>query len=219
VELVGTFETGISGTDEVLGYVNRRLAALLYRAGDAVDGLSVRLADPFSVDGEAFRAALPGYRVRTWREDNRNVFQVMRLEKLGIFLVLTLIILVAFFNIISSLIMLVLEKRRSIAILKSMGATDGLMRRVFFLQGLWIGILGTVSGLLLGLAACWALGTFDILRLPPGVYPLSTRLPVLVEWSDLALITGSSFLICLAVTLYPATRAARERPVASLRFR
>lgn len=216
--LVGTFDTGLSGTDELLAYVDYRVAQRLFRLGDATDGLGLRMAAPENIDVEGLRGALPGMRIIPWTEENKNIFQVMRLEKLGLFLILTLIIVVSFFNIISSLIMLVLEKRKAIAILKTMGARDGLVRSIFFMQGIWIGALGTSGGLALGLSTCWALATFDLIRFPEGVFPLTSRLPVRVEALDLLLITGASFIICMLVTLYPATRAARIQPVESLRY-
>jgi lipoprotein-releasing system permease protein len=113
--------------------------------------------------------------------------------------------------------MQVLEKRKAIAVLKSLGASNSLVRRVFFMQGVWIGIVGTLGGLGLGLLTCWALVTFNLVPLPEGVFPLARRLPVRIVPLDLAVITGSSFLICLLVTLYPATAAARTRPVENLR--
>ena len=221
--VAAVFETGIGGTDDILAFVDLGLAQRLFRAGDVVDGLALRMADAEEIDAADLVARLPGgasggWRVITWMDENRNVFQVMKLEKLGLFLILTLIIVVAFFNIISSLVMLVLEKTRGIAILKAVGATDAMVRRIFFMQGFWIGTVGTCTGVGLGLSACWALATFDLIRLPPGVYPVVTRLPVLVQWPDLTVIASASFLICLTVTLLPASRAARIRPVENLRF-
>lgn len=215
--LVGVFETGVGGTDEVTAFVDYRVAQKLYRMKDGISGISLRLSSPYDDEGERLRQAFPGYRIITWGEENKNIFQVMRLEKLGVFVILTLIILVSFFNIISSLIMLVLEKRKAIAVLKALGAGERLVRRVFLAQGLWIGILGTLAGLSLGLFGCWLLATFNIVELPPGIFPHSRHLPVRVDIMDLALITGSSFTICLLVTLYPATRAARTNVVVNLR--
>jgi lipoprotein-releasing system permease protein len=217
VRVAAVFETGIGGTDEVLAFVDVGLAQKLFRLDGQVDALALRVADPEAIDAAALERAFPGYAVRTWAEENRNVFQVMKLEKLGLFLILTLIIVVAFFNIISSLVTQVIEKKKGIAILKTLGATDGTIRRIFFMQGFWIGTLGTFAGLTLGLATCWVLANFDLIRLPTGVYPVSSRLPVRVEWFDLLAITASSFLICISVTLYPATRAAQVEPVQNLR--
>ncbi|MCZ6645673.1 MAG: FtsX-like permease family protein [SAR324 cluster bacterium] len=216
--LVGTFDTGLSGTDDILAFADYRVAQRLFRMGGSLDGLAVRMADAQRMDVAGLRAILPGYRVLPWTEEHKNIFQVMRLEKLGLFLILALIIVVSFFNIISSLIMLVLEKRKAIAILKTLGARDSMVRRIFFMQGIWIGTLGTCGGLGLGLAICWVLATFDLIRFPEGVFPLSSRLPVLVNWVDLLIITASSFAICMLVTLYPATRAARVDPVENLRY-
>jgi lipoprotein-releasing system permease protein len=217
-QLVGTFDTGLSGNDEILALVDYRVAQRLYRMGGAVDGLAARMDDPQSIRPAALERALPGHRVVPWSEENKNIFQVMRLEKLGLFLILTLIIVVSFFNIISSLIMLVLEKRKGIAILKTIGATDGMVRRVFFMQGVWIGTIGTLGGIALGLGLCWVLATYDLVRFPEGVFPLTSRLPVRVDWLDVLIITACSFAICMLVTLYPATRAARIHPVENLRY-
>ena len=158
------------------------------------------------------------YVVGNWADENKSIFQVMKLEKIGLFLILTLIIVVAAFNIVSSLIMLVLEKSREIAILKALGANDSGIRKIFFFQGLVIGSLGTIGGVLLGLAICWVLMNFEIIDIPPGVYPGGNRIPVLIDWFDVALTTLASFVICLLVTLYPSTKASRLNPVDPLRY-
>jgi len=220
-QVVGFIRTGIPATDEGAAIVDYRIAQKLFRMGQATTGLAVGVHDIHGLDLEGLRAAAQGgerpLRLLPWSEENRNIFQVMKLEKVGVFLILTLIIVVAFFNIISSLVMLVLEKRKAIAVLKSLGASNGLMRRVFFMQGVWIGAVGTLSGLSLGLLGCWVLATFDIIRIPQGVFVMTDRLPVKVELLDLALVTGSSFLICMLATLYPASTAARTHPVENLR--
>ncbi|MDP7630424.1 MAG: FtsX-like permease family protein, partial [SAR324 cluster bacterium] len=115
-------------------------------------------------------------------------------------------------------VMLVVEKSREIAILKSLGATDGGIRRIFMFQGTVIGLIGTLSGVGLGLAICWVLKTYDLIEIPAGVYPGGNRIPVLIDWMDVALTTGCSFLICFLVTLYPSTKAARLNPVDPLRY-
>ncbi|MDH4225588.1 MAG: ABC transporter permease [Deltaproteobacteria bacterium] len=214
--LLGVFETGISSSDEVLVFADYRLAQRLFRTRGEVDGLELRMSSPFDMDMESLEEALPGYDIRPWGEENKNLFQVMKLEKIGLFLILTLIILVAFFNIISSLVMLVLEKRRAIAILKAIGATDSLVQRIFFMQGVWIGFLGTLAGLVLGLGLCWALASFDLIPLPPDLYPATNHLPVKVDLMDMLAITVASFSICVLVNIYPARKASRMQPITHL---
>ncbi|MBC8257965.1 MAG: ABC transporter permease [SAR324 cluster bacterium] len=220
LEVIGIFESGISGYDEVLAFIDYRLLQKIYRMNDQVSGLGVRIADPENapqVAGELAELSTE-YIVGNWADENKSIFQVMKLEKIGLFLILTLIIVVAAFNIVSSLIMLVLEKSREIAILKALGAKDSGVRRIFFFQGLVIGSLGTVSGVSLGLIICWVLMTFDVISIPPGVYPGGNRIPVLIDWLDVLITMVSSFLICVVVTIYPSTKASRLNPVDPLRY-
>jgi len=211
------FESGLGGSDDVIGFVDIRQALLLFRQA-APEGIAAKLKDPDADLVPQIGAAIPGARVIGWAEDHKNVFQVMKLEKAGLFLILALILVVSFFNIISSIVMLVVEKREAIGTLKSIGATDGLIRDIFFMQGVWIGAIGTAAGVALGLGLCWLLSHVQIVRLPASVFPTATGLPVLVDIVDLALISACSFVICFAVTLYPARQAAKVHPVESLRF-
>ena len=126
----------------------------------------------------------------SWVDENKSIFQVMQLEKIGLFVILTLIVVVAAFNIISSLIMLVLEKSRKLRFSKQ-GATDQSVRRIFMMQGVVIGLIGTCSGVGLGLTICWALATFEFIDIPPGVYPGGDRIPVLIDQTDVLLTTIS----------------------------
>ncbi len=220
LEVIGIFESGISGYDEVLAFTDYRLLQKIYRMEDKITGLGVRIRDgekapQIAVELSEFSGE---YVVSNWADENKSIFQVMKLEKIGLFLILTLIIVVAAFNIISSLIMLVLEKSREIAILKALGAKDSSIRRIFFFQGLVIGSLGTISGVLVGLAICWVIMTFDIIDIPAGVYPGGNKIPVLIDWTDVLITTSASFLICVLVTLYPSTKAARLNPVDPLRY-
>lgn len=215
--LAGVYESGLGGSDEVLGFVDIRQALLLFRLA-APPGVAVKLRDPDADIAPAVRARLPGAAVTGWAEEHKNVFQVMKLEKAGLFLILALILVVSFFNIISSIVMLVVEKREAIGTLKALGATDRLVQEAFFMQGVWIGAIGTAAGVALGLAGCWVLSRTQIVRLPANVFPTARGLPVLVDWVDLVLISACSFLICLAVTVYPARQSARVQPVESLRF-
>ena len=220
LEVIGIFESGISGYDEVLAFIDYRLLQKIYRMQNKITGLGVRISDPENAPDIADKLAglSEDYIVGNWADENKSVFQVMKIEKIGLFLILSLIIVVAAFNIISSLIMLVLEKSREIAILKALGAKDSGIRKIFFFQGLVIGSLGTIGGVFVGLAICWILMSFDIIDIPPGVYPGGNRIPVLIDWFDVALATVASFTICILVTLYPASKAARLNPVDPLRY-
>jgi lipoprotein-releasing system permease protein len=220
LEVIGFFESGIAGYDEVLAFMDYRLVQKVFRMRDAVTGLGIRIQDPEEAPAVAadLQELSELYVVSNWAEENKSIFQVMKLEKFGLFLILTLIVVVAAFNIISSLVMLVLEKSREIAILKALGATDHSIRKVFMLQGMVIGLIGTLSGVTIGLLLCWALMTFDFIEIPPGVYPGGDRIPVLIDWGDVGLTTISSFVICFLVTIYPSTKAARLHPVDPLRY-
>ena len=220
LEVIGIFESGISGYDEVLAFIDYRLLQKIYRMQNKITGLGVRISDPENAPDIADKLAglSEDYIVGNWADENKSIFQVMKIEKIGLFLILSLIIVVAAFNIISSLIMLVLEKSREIAILKALGAKDSGIRKIFFFQGLVIGSLGTIGGVFVGLAICWILMSFDIIDIPPGVYPGGNRIPVLIDWFDVALATVASFTICILVTLYPASKASRLNPVDPLRY-
>jgi len=149
---------------------------------------------------------------------NRNLFKALKLERRVMFLILTLIVLVAAFNIASSLIMLVMGKTRDIAILKAMGATDRSIRRIFVFSGMVIGTAGTALGVILGVGLCEALKRYDIHELTGDVYYFTTRLPVKMEFLDIAAIVLAALGICYLATLYPARQAARLNPVEAIRY-
>ena len=220
LEVIGVFESGISGYDEVLAFIDYRLLQKIYLMKSKISGLGIRINNPENAPEIAKELGKlnDDYIVGNWADENKSIFQVMKLEKIGLFLILSLIIVVAAFNIISSLIMLVLEKTREIAILKALGVKDSGVRRIFFFQGFVIGSIGTISGVIIGLVICWAIMTFEIIDIPPGVYPGGNRIPVLIDWLDVTLATCASFTICVLVTLYPATKASRLNPVDPLRY-
>ena len=220
LEVIGIFESGISGYDEVLAFVDYRLVQKIYNMGNSVTGIGIKLDDPELAPEVAkeLQDMTFTYLVSNWADENKSLFQVMKLEKLGLFLILTLIVIVAAFNIISSLIMLVVEKHGEIAILKSLGASDKSIRKIFMAQGVTIGTIGTVAGVCLGLLNCWVFKTFNIIDIPPGVYPGGDRIPVLINWFDVGLTALCSFMICSLVTIYPATKAAKVKPVDALRY-
>jgi len=220
LEVIGIFESGISGYDEVLAFIDYRLLQKIYLMKNQITGLGIRISNPENSPEVAKELGKISeeYIVGNWADENKSLFQVMKLEKLGLFLILSLIIVVAAFNIISSLIMLVLEKSREIAILKAIGVNDNGIRKIFLYQGIVIGSLGTIVGVLVGLFICWVIMTFEIIDIPPGVYPGGNKIPVLIDWFDVALATLSSFTICILVTLYPASKASRLNPVDPLRY-
>jgi len=132
------------------------------------------------------------------------------------YLILTLIIVVAAFNIVSTLVMVVVDRTREIGILKSMGMTDRMILRVFMIQGLSIGVIGTTAGAIIGLVAAWVLDTFEIIKIPAEVYFVE-NLPVSIHAADIGMIVGVSFLIALLATIYPALQASQLQPVRAIR--
>jgi lipoprotein-releasing system permease protein len=186
--------------------------------GDAVDGIEVRLDDPNATDdvGAAIQKAIgPGYTVRDWKELNRNLFSALKLEKIAMFLVLAITILVASFSIIGNLIMVVVEKAKEIALLKTLGAGDRGVMLLFVTQGFFIGLIGTALGVAGGLGLCWAASTWG-LPLNPDVYYID-QLPIHVEPGSVMAIAAAGIVISVGATLYPAFVAARLRPAQGLR--
>jgi len=157
------------------------------------------------------------YEVRTWMEQNANFFAALNLEKFAMFVILTLIVLVASFNIISTLIVTVTSKTKDIGILKSIGVPSSAIRRIFTMYGLVLGLVGTLSGLAGGMGLCFILEKTELIKLPQTVYYID-HLPVFVQLSDLLIICGSAILISYLATIYPAARAASLQPVEALRY-
>jgi lipoprotein-releasing system permease protein len=218
--VAGIFETGMFEYDSTIGYINLDTARSLTDLRQGVHGIEVRVRDIDQADRTALaiqQALGQGYSVRDWMQLNQNLFAALKLEKIGIFIALNLIILVAALNIISALIMVVMEKNRDIAILKSMGATTRSIMRIFFYQGMVIGLAGTVLGVGSGLGLCALLGRYKIIELPRNVYPMST-MPIKVEPLEVAVIAVSALLITLIATLYPSWKASRIRPAEALSY-
>jgi len=218
-EVVGFFETGMPSYDELLSLIDIEVAQKMFRLEGRISGLTVRFADPDKA--EAYQDRLRDqigypYFFTTWMDNNKNMFAMFKREKLGLAIILTLIILLASFLIVSSLIMLVVEKRKDIAILKAMGAKNRSIRKIFVYQGSFIGLTGTVIGVGLGLAACWSLSRFDIIEVPPGVY-VGNRIPMSIDAGQIALIAAVSLLICFLVTIIPSRKASNLDPVEGMR--
>ena len=218
--VAGTFEVGMYEYDSSLAYVSLGVAQEFAGLGDRVTGIEVKLRDPFEAKTVARaitqRLGFP-YLLRDWMEMNRNLFNALQLEKLALFIIVTIIVLVAAFAIIGHLILLVAEKRKEIGILKAMGAPAGSVGAVFLSVGMLIGLVGTAAGSAVGLGLIWVQNTYRIIRLAGDVYQID-YLPMKLTWSDFGLIIGATFLISFAFTLLPARRAARLDPVEVLRY-
>ncbi|MDY6953363.1 MAG: lipoprotein-releasing ABC transporter permease subunit, partial [Thermodesulfobacteriota bacterium] len=217
--VVGLFESGMYDYDTSFAYVSIESAQRLLRLGDAVNGIEVRADDIYGV-GPVCQRVLeslgPGYWTQDWMQMNKNFFSALKLEKTVMFIILVLIILVAAFNIVSTLIMMVMDKTKEIAILKSMGAKGKSIMKIFMLDGLIIGIAGTILGLMGGGFLCYLLKRYEFVKLPSDVYYIST-LPVRVEVLDVVLIALSAVAISFLATLYPSYQASRLDPAAAIR--
>src|SRR5437868_7124606 len=211
--------SGMYEYDSKFVYIGIPEAQKFFRMGDNIVGLELKFTDVDAARalGRRVVAALGGfpYRTKDWAELNRNLFSALKLEKLAMAIILTFIVLVACFNILSTLIMLVLEKTKEISILKSMGARDSSVMKIFVLEGLAIGAIGTAIGLLLGLASCSFIERFG-LQLDPDVYYIS-NLPVNVDGAQFVMVAAIAVALSYLATLYPATKASRLSPVDGLR--
>jgi len=219
--VAGVFESGMFEYDVSLAYMGLETAQRFFDMGDTVSGIEVRVEDLYGA-GEVARTMerqLGGFpfRARDWMEANRNLFSALKLEKVVYGIVLCLIVVVAAFNILATLTMVVKEKRRDIAILKSLGASDRAVGRIFVLKGAVIGVVGTVTGVLLGLAGCWVLARYQFVELPKDVF-LVTTLPVRVDVVNVLVVSAASVLICIVAALSPARRAASLVPVEVMRY-
>jgi lipoprotein-releasing system permease protein len=217
--VVGIFTSGLFEYDSSLCFISRQEAQRFFQMGESVTGVELRLAEPLAAQEaktEVLRV-LGGYpyRINTWIDLNRNLFLYMKIEKFVLGLILLLIVLVAAFNIVGALVMVVMEKKRDIGILKSMGSTDGEILRLFMTAGGEIGLLGIVTGAVLGCLASVGLGNYRI-SIPNDVYFLDT-VPIRLKALDVAVVMVVVFVICWLATLYPAWKAARLSPVDAIR--
>ena len=219
--LCGLFKSGMYEYDSTLAYVSIPAAQdLLGFKRDIVTGIELKVADVDAVTALAgpVRDALggPPVYIRTWIDMNGNLFKALHLEKTAMFVILVMIVLVGSFSIITTLVMLVMEKTRDIAILMSMGATARAIRNIFMLQGSIIGVIGTALGYALGLGVALALEKYQFIKIPGDVYPMD-HLPVRLDWFDLTSIGLTALALCFLATLYPARQAARLEPAEALR--
>ncbi len=218
--VTGIFESGYYEYDATMVYLNLDAAQAFLSFGDRVTGLAVNVGDPFQSDqiAEVIQAEL-GYpfRTRDWKAMNRSLFAALKLEKYTMFVILAMIVLVGALNIISTLVMVVMEKTRDVAILRAMGAQARSIMAIFMLQGLLVGLVGTLAGLGAGLGICHILNVYHFIELDPSVYYIRT-LPVQVEVMDVLLISISAVVISFLATVYPSWYASRLNTVDALRY-
>lgn len=216
----GIFETGMYEYDSALGYISLSQAQKLFNLENSVTGLEVRIDNFYHAQKVAKvleQKIGPHYMAVDWMRMHKNLFSWMSLEKYAMFLALSLIVAVAAFNIISTLIMIVLEKKKEIGILKSLGATSQSIMKIFMFKGLVVGLVGTSLGILLGFILGWLQKTFHIISLPSEIYFISS-LPVDMRVLDFVLVALASVGISFLATLYPAKKAAALNPVEAIRF-
>jgi lipoprotein-releasing system permease protein len=212
----GVFETGMFEYDTTLAYMAIPEVQRFLGIDDQVHGIEVAVKRELLNSADKIAAKITetlgaGYIAKDWMMMNRNLYAAFKLEKIGMFIALTMIIIVAALNIISALVMVVMEKSKDIAILKSMGATSQAIMRIFFLQGLIIAVAGTGLGVLGGLGLCELLSRYQFIELPSNVYPMTT-LPIKVLPLDVTIVAVSSIVITLLATLYPSWKAAAVQP-------
>nr|HID59780.1 lipoprotein-releasing ABC transporter permease subunit [Desulfobacterales bacterium] len=218
--IVGIFDSGMYEYDASLAYVEIGEAQKILKMGDTVTGIEIRVSDIYKAE-EIARTIQDAmgfpYWTKDWMSMNKNLFSALRLEKTVMFVILTLIVLVAAFNIASTLIMMVMEKTKDIAILKAMGATSRSITRIFMFEGLIIGSIGTFLGVLSGLILCGLLKRYKFIHLPSDIYYITT-LPVRIDIFEVVIIAGAAILISFLATLYPAWQAAKLDPARALRY-
>jgi lipoprotein-releasing system permease protein len=219
-QVAGLFESGMYEYDGSLAYIHLRDAQKILHMEDSVTGIEVRVNDIYNARHIADKILADigfPYWARDWMQMNHNLFSALKLEKTVMFIILALIVLVAAFNIASTLIMMVMGKTKDIAILKAMGAMDGSIRKIFIFKGMVIGFMGTTLGVCLGFIMCKLLEKYKFIELPGDVYYIST-LPVRLEALDVFIIAAAAMVICFLATLYPARQASKLNPVEAIRY-
>ena len=214
------FDSGMYEYDASMVYISLSQAQRFLALGDNVTGLELKVKEVYQSDIIARKIQKKlgyPYWTKDWKLMNRSLFSALKLEKLTMFVILTMIVLVGALNIISTLVMVVMEKTRDVAILRAMGASAKSIMGIFMFQGILVGVIGTVAGLLSGLGLCQLLSKYQFINLPADVYYIS-KLPVQVSISDVSIVAGAAVVISFLATLYPAWYASRLNPVESFRY-
>ncbi|MGE5218509.1 MAG: lipoprotein-releasing ABC transporter permease subunit [Chloroflexota bacterium] len=217
--VVGLLKTGMSEIDSTLVFMSLAEAQKFFDLGDAVTNIELRVQNVNQSREIADRIqrdfGFP-YFAEDWTRLWPNLFSALQLEKTVYFLVLLLMVLIGAFNIVSTLVMVVMEKKKDIAILRSMGASQQSIRKIFLLKGCLIGIVGTILGVVLGLLVCALISQYQF-KLPDGVFLIST-VPVRIYFGNFILVGFASFVVCLLASIYPARQAAKLDPVEIIRY-
>jgi lipoprotein-releasing system permease protein len=219
-KVTGLFDSGMYEYDSSMVYISLQECQNFLGMEEKVTGIEVRVTDIYKTDsiGKALQGILGyPYWTKDWKAMNRSLVAALKLEKMTMFVILIMIVLVGALNIISTLVMVVMEKTRDMAILKAMGATSKSIMTIFIFQGLLVGLVGTVAGLISGLGICHLLAKYQFIKLPSDVYYIST-LPVRVEWLDVFFVTFSAVVISFLATLYPSWHASKLNPAEALRY-
>lgn len=219
-KVIGIFKAGLNDYDSRLAFISLNSARDLVGMPEGrVTGIELFLDEPFAAKeiAQKIEASHDFVFARNWVDLNTGLFAALQLEKVGMFLVLSMIILIGSFSIITSLVMLVMEKKKDIAILMSMGAKATSIRKIFMLQGTIIGVIGTLLGYFFGLSIAFLLKKYKFIELPEGVYT-TNYLPIIISVYDVLFIGVASFLICFLATIYPARQAAKLAPTEALRY-
>jgi lipoprotein-releasing system permease protein len=218
--VTGIFSTGLYEFDSSRSLVSLGTAQKFLNLEGRVSFLQVKIEDIFQAPKIASQIKdliPPDAYVTTWMELNKSLFSALKLEKNVMFLTIALIVFVAALNIIATLILMVMEKTRDIGILIAMGATAQNIKRIFFLQGAMIGVLGTVIGVALGLLWCWLANTYQLIKVPMDIYQIA-YVPFHIKTFDLILIIGITILVSFLSTLFPSHRASKVDPVVALKY-
>lgn len=220
LRVVGLISTEYYEYDAGLAYISLTAAQRFFSMGDEITGLEIRLNDVYqtaSVTNAVKQRIDARYNVKNWTEMNKSLFSAINLEKFAMSLILALIVVVAAFNIISMLVMMVIEKQGDIATLKCLGATSQSIMKVFMLEGSVIGVVGTIIGTITGVLVCWVADAKKLIPLDGGMYYLD-HLPFVISPLDVATIAAAALLICFLSTLYPAQQASKLDPVVVFRY-